>query len=295
MRKRLNALPKGVRVALSVLEWIYWILNKFVRLAFLAFTVYAIAFTVVASVLLYKAFTYGYAIYDNVKQLEFSNPEMSRYMEALVDSNPATELKHRFVPLDSISPYLQKAVIASEDAGFYQHPGFDVRAIAEALDANRYYGKTKFGGSTITQQLAKNLFLSSERSWERKFKELAYALLMEKMLGKERILELYLNYAQWGRDIFGCEAASREYFGKSAYKLSLDQAINMAAVLASPGKHSPNNRYGRFMSSRRTVIYQNMFPKRDSLKVDSLKALNVKPDSLGMDADVSNSPETAEQ
>ena len=198
------------------------------RLLLLGLMLYAIAFTVVASVLLYKGFVYCYDIYDNVKRLEFSNPEMSRYMEALVDSNPATQLKHRFVPLDSISPYLRKAVIASEDAGFYYHPGFDVRAIAEALDANRYYGKTKFGGSTITQQLAKNLFLSSERSWERKFKELAYALLMEKMLGKDRILELYLNYAQWGQNIFGCEAASQEYFKKSAFKLNLDQSINMA-------------------------------------------------------------------
>ncbi len=278
-----NSIPAGVRRKISVgccvFKWIYRILNRIVRLLLLSLMLYAIAFTVVASVLLYKGFVYCYAIYDNVLQLEHSNPEMSRYMQALVDSNPATQIRHRFVPLDSISPNLQKAVIASEDAGFYYHPGFDVRAIAEALDANRYYGKTKFGGSTITQQLAKNLFLSGERSWERKFKELAYALLMEKMLGKERILELYLNYAQWGQNIFGCEAASQEFFHKSAYRLNLDQSINMAAVLASPGKHSPNGRYSRFMASRRTVIYQNMFPKRDSLKVDSLKALNAPPDT----------------
>ncbi|MCR5029777.1 MAG: monofunctional biosynthetic peptidoglycan transglycosylase [Fibrobacter sp.] len=278
-----NSLPQGLRKTLSVIactfKWIYRVLDRLVRIVLLGLMLYAIAFTVVVSVLLYKGFVYCYDIYDNVKQLEFTNPEMSRYMEALVDSNPATQIKHRFVPLDSISPYLRKAVIASEDAGFYYHPGFDVRAIAEALDANRYYGKTKFGGSTITQQLAKNLFLSSERSWERKFKELAYALLMEKMLGKDRILELYLNYAQWGQNIFGCEMASQTYFKKSAYKLNLDQSINMAAVLASPGKHNPNGRYSRFMASRRSVIYQNMFPKRDSLKVDSLKALNAPPDT----------------
>lgn len=270
---------KKISVCLLAFKWIYRILNRIVRLVLLALMLYAIAFTVAASVILYKGFVYCYAIYDNVLQLEHSNPTMSRYMQALVDSNPAVKIKHRFVPLDSISLNLQKAVIASEDAGFYYHPGFDVRAIAEALDANRFYGKTKFGGSTITQQLAKNLFLSGERSWERKFKELAYALLMERMLGKDRILELYLNYAQWGKDIFGCEAASMEFFHKSAYKLNLDQAINMAAVLASPGKHNPNGRYGRFMASRRTVIYQNMFPKRDSVKVDSLKALNAPPDT----------------
>ena len=286
-----KSLPQGLRTALSViacaLKWIYRIVDRLVRIALLGLMLYAIAFTVVMSVLLYKGFVYCYEIYDNVKQLEFTNPEMSRYMEALVDSNPATQIKHRFVPLDSISPYLRKAVIASEDAGFYYHPGFDVRAIAEALDANRYYGKTKFGASTITQQLAKNLVLSSERSWERKFKELAYALLMEKILGKDRILELYLNYAQWGPNIFGCEMASQAYFKKSAYKLNLDQSINMAAVLASPGKHNPNGRYSRFMASRRSVIYQNMFPRRDSLKVDSLKALNTPPDSSAASGETS--------
>lgn len=284
LAERWNALSPGLRRALKAFlctfRWIYRILNRLTRIALLALMLYAIAFSLLCTFALYKAFSYGYDIYANVEELRFSNPERSRYMQALLDSNPATQIQHRFVPLDSISPYLQKAVIASEDAGFYYHPGFDVRAIAEALEANRQYGKTKFGGSTITQQLAKNLFLSGERSWERKFKELAYALLMEKMLGKDRILELYLNYAQWGKSIFGCEAASQEYFHKPASKLNLDQSINMAAVLASPGKHSPNGRYGRFMSSRRSVIYQNMFPRRDSTKVDSLRALNERPDSL---------------
>ena len=195
---------------------------------------------------------------------------MSKYMEALRDSNPNIEIKHTYVPLDSISPYLRKAVIASEDAGFYFHPGFDIRAIAEALDANQIAGKTKFGGSTITQQLAKNLFLSGERSFSRKFKELAYALLMEHELGKDRILELYLNYAQWGKDIFGCQEACRTYYKKSCAKLSVDQAINLAAMLASPGKHHPHMRESQFMAKRRAVIYQNMFPKKDSVLVDSL-------------------------
>ena len=110
---------------------------------------------------------------------------------------------------------------------------------------------------------------------------------MEKILGKDRILELYLNYAQWGPNIFGCEMASQAYFKKSAYKLNLDQSINMAAVLASPGKHNPNGRYSRFMASRRSVIYQNMFPRRDSLKVDSLKALNTPPDSSAASGETS--------
>jgi len=257
----------------KVLLGIYKSINFFLRIALLILILYSAAFTIVASIALYKGFTYVYDLYDSVESLKETQPEMSKYMEALQDSNPNVEIKHTFVPLDSISPYLQKAVIASEDAGFYFHPGFDVNAIAEALNANRNAGKTKFGGSTITQQLAKNMFLSGERSWERKFKELAYALLMEHELGKDRILELYLNYAQWGKDIFGCQAACLAYYKKSCSKISVDQAINMAAMLASPGKHHPGMRESQFMAKRRAVIYQNMFPKKDSLMVDSLRQL----------------------
>lgn len=265
------------KTSFPVFKWIYKILNYIVRGILLAFFLYAAVFSIVMSYFLYRAFEYGYEIYDNVISLKYVQPEMSNYMKALLDSNPNFEIRHEFVPLDSISKHLQKAVIASEDAGFYFHPGFDVRAIAEALDANQIKGKTKFGGSTLTQQLAKNLFLSGERSWDRKFKELAYALLMEKELGKDRILELYLNYAQWGKDMFGCEVASQEYYKKSCSKLNLDQAINLAAVLASPGKHTPQMRQSQFMVQRRAVIYQNMFPKRDSVLVDSLKALVAPP------------------
>ena len=199
-------------IVVKVLLCLYKCINFVLRIAILALILYSAAFTIAASIVLYKGFIYVYDLYDSVESLKDAQPEMSKYMEALRDSNPNVEIKHTFVPLDSISPYLQKAVIASEDAGFYFHPGFDVYAIAEALNANRISGKTKFGGSTITQQLAKNMFLSGERSWERKFKELAYALLMEHELGKDRILELYLNYAQWGKDIFGCYEACRTYY-----------------------------------------------------------------------------------
>jgi len=211
--------------------------------------------------------------------MKTENPPMSRYMEALQDSSPKLKIRQHYVPLDSISPWLQKAVIASEDAGFYYHPGFDVKAIADALDANRQRGKTVFGGSTITQQIAKNMFLSSERSWERKFKELAYALLMEKYLGKERILELYLNYAQWGKNIFGCEEASQEYYHKSCAKLSMEQSINMAAVLASPGKHRPDMGNSMFMAKRRAVIYSNLFGP-DSSKNDADSTAGDSTDSV---------------
>lgn len=274
----------AVRIAGVVVKWVYRIINFVIRQALLIMIIYSFLFTAVASYLIYRAFIYGYEIYEGVELLKDDQPEMSKFMEAFRDSNPEIQIKHTYVPLDSISPYLRKAVIASEDAGFYYHPGFDVRAIAEALDANQNAGRTKFGGSTLTQQLAKNLFLSSERSFNRKFKELAYAVLMEQMLGKERILELYLNYAQWGKDMFGCQEACLLYYKKSCSKISVDQAINLAAVLASPGKHHPGMRESRFMQQRRAVIYQNMFPKRDSLLVDSLRQLVAPPSASSMGA-----------
>jgi len=266
---KLPTVPKPIRITMKVIDHI-------VRIVFLLFAVYAIVFSVAVTYGAYKVYEYGKEILDEVKTLQTTNPHMSKYMQTMQDSLPKLKIRQRFVPLDSISPYLQKSVLAAEDAGFYYHPGFDVKAIADALDANRQRGKTVFGGSTITQQIAKNMFLSSERSWERKFKELAYALLMEKYLGKDRILELYLNYAQWGKDMFGCEVASQEYFHKSCAKLSLEQSMNMAAVLASPAKHRPDRMNSGFMASRRAVIYSNMFGP-DSTKDSSEDESDTSP------------------
>jgi monofunctional biosynthetic peptidoglycan transglycosylase len=121
-------------IVVKVLLYLYKFINFVLRVAILALILYSAAFTIVASIVLYKGFVYVYDLYDSVESLKDSQPEMSKYMEALKDSNPNIEIKHTFVKLDSISPYLQKAVIASEDAGFYFHPGFDVYAIAEALN-----------------------------------------------------------------------------------------------------------------------------------------------------------------
>jgi len=258
---------------LKVLKVIYKILNQLVRLVMLAFMLYSIVFSIACTYGAWKVYVYVKTILEEVEVLKDSQPAQSAFMKDLHKASPKLEIKQRFVPMDSISPYLRKAVIAGEDAGFYFHPGFDVRAIAEALDANQKRNKTVFGGSTITQQLAKNMFLTSDRSWERKFKEFAYAILMEKYLGKDRILELYLNYAQWGQSIFGCEEAAQLYYKKSCAKLSVDQSINLVAMLASPGNRHPEMRESRFMRERRNMIYRNMFPPKDSLFVDSLKSL----------------------
>ena len=195
-----------------------------------------------------------------VKALQNSNPRetayMVRYRATLTYPDTIVQV---FVPIDSISKELQQAVIASEDDGFYTHPGFDIEAIIAAIEFNRYRNEIRMGGSTITQQLAKNLFLTNIKSYERKTKELLYTLLLEKFLGKKRILELYLNYAQWGKTVFGCEAASRLYFRKSCRKLKRNEAALLAAVLAKPKKVSPVNPNSTFIEQRIAVIATNLY------------------------------------
>jgi len=253
------------------------ILKIIVKCILILIVSYSVLFSFACTYGIYKTYNYGKAILKDVKELENTQPEQSAFMKDLHKTSPKLEIKQRFVPMDSISTNLQKAVIAAEDAGFYFHPGFDVRAMLEALEMNQKRNKIMFGASTLTQQLAKNMFLSTERSWERKFKEFVYAILMEKYLGKDRILELYLNYAQWGKNIFGCEAAAQNYYKKPCANLSLDQSVNLAAMLASPNNHSPDMKESRFMRERRNLIFRNMFPPKDSALVDSLKSLTAPP------------------
>lgn len=214
------------------------------------------------------------------------NPEESAYMKLWKanrkDKNLPDSLSHIFTPIDSVSKHLIDAVLAAEDDGFWVHPGFDINAILSAYQNNISRGKIKRGGSTITQQTAKNIFLTSERSFDRKIRELAYTILIEKYWGKKRILEMYLNYAEWGDGIFGCEAASLAYFGKSSSKLSREQAIRLAAILASPNRLSPNASGSQFMSSRIGVIANNLFLHKKINDSDYFNITGHKPiqDSL---------------
>ena len=224
--------------------------------------IYSVLFSIVGTVFIIKAHSYIFGAIDDVHAMRESEPAMSNFMKDLVDSNPKVQIKHRFIPLDSISKNLQHAVIAVEDPSFYFHPGVDIRSIVTAVDANVSSGKLLYGGSTITQQLAKNLFLTGERTWERKVRELGYALLMEHDLGKKRILELYLNYAQWGKDIFGCEAASEAYYGVHCSELNDTQAVNLAAMLVGPCKYKPESEDST-MVRRRKLITQGLPYVRD--------------------------------
>lgn len=159
-----------------------------------------------------------------------------------------------YVPLSAISEHLKSAVITAEDDGFWRHHGIDWDAQRVAWERNLSERRLAHGGSTITQQLARNLYLSPSRNPLRKLKEALIARRLEQVLGKRRILELYLNVAEWGPGVFGAEAAARTYFAKSAAELTPDEAVAMAAVLPNPRRWNPARR-GKYVerNSRRIL------------------------------------------
>jgi len=162
---------------------------------------------------------------------------MERRLEVLRAKKPGARLRRTWVPYGRISEQLKRAVVAAEDAKFLDHEGFDWEAIQHAMTKNERRGRVVAGASTISQQLAKNLFLSGERSWLRKGEEAIITWMMEHTLSKRRILELYLNVAEWGEGVFGAEAAARYHFGISASALGPEQAAWLAAVLPSPRRY----------------------------------------------------------
>ena len=159
---------------------------------------------------------------------------MAQRLDDLRVKNPKAELRYRFVPYSQISNTLKRAMIAAEDAKFVEHEGFDWDGIELALEKNQKRGRIVAGGSTITQQLAKNLFLSPSRSWLRKGQEAVITLMLEALLDKRRIFELYLNVIEWGNGIFGAEAAAQHYFSVSAARLTAEQGARLAAMAPNP-------------------------------------------------------------
>ena len=180
----------------------------------------------------------------NVLWLRWNPPRETAFMAQraaeLREKNPKAAIRFQWVPYEKISRHLKRAVVAAEDARFVEHAGFDWEAIAKAREKNEKRGRVVYGGSTITQQLAKNLFLSPDRSYLRKGQEAAIAAMMEALLPKRRILELYLNVIEWGNGVFGAEAAARRYFGVSAAQLSDEQAARLAAMVPSPRRFERN-------------------------------------------------------
>ena len=182
---------------------------------------------------------------------------MERRLELLRAKDARAKLRRQWVAYERISAHLKRAVVAAEDARFLDHEGFDWQAIQQAMAKNEKQGKVVAGASTISQQLAKNLFLSGERSWLRKAEEAAITWMMERILSKRRILELYLNVAEWGEGVFGAEAAARYHFGIPAAALAPEQAAWLAAILPSPRRYE-RGAITRYSVERAQTIFARM-------------------------------------
>lgn len=197
----------------------------------------------------------------DISGLKKKNPKKTALMEYRYEEWKKKGKKYRitqiWVPLSSISPYLIKAVLIGEDDKFWSHEGFDYEAIKKAIEKDIKAGKFKFGGSTISQQLAKNLYLSPSKTPFRKLREAIITWKMEKILSKRRILTIYLNIAEWGEGIFGIEAAARHYYGKSASELNPEESARLSAVLPNPRKFNPLGD-SRYVVHRSNLIYSIM-------------------------------------
>ncbi|HZW20102.1 monofunctional biosynthetic peptidoglycan transglycosylase [Noviherbaspirillum sp.] len=182
---------------------------------------------------------------------------MDRQLAVLREKDPNVRLKHKWVPYNRISNHLKRAIIAAEDSNFSEHEGVDWEAMQKAYEKNLKKGKVVAGGSTITQQLAKNLFLSGERSYLRKAQEVAITYMLEYMLDKERIFEIYLNVVEWGVGVFGAEAAAQHYYGVSAAQLGPAQAARLAVMLPRP-RFYDKNRGSAYLQRRTELILRRM-------------------------------------
>jgi len=202
-----------------------------------------------------------YFVFPWVGSLAKSSPEKTAFMkhrEKMWEKEGVNKkITKIWVPLSRISPYVMKAVIIAEDDKFWSHEGFDFEAMQKALEKDLKKKKFKAGGSTISQQLAKNLYLSPSKNPIRKVKEAILTWRMEKNLSKRRIMELYLNLAEWGDGVFGIEAAARKHFGKSAAALGPREAAVLAAILPNPIRYSPHGG-SKYVAYRSERIYQIM-------------------------------------
>lgn len=183
--------------------------------------------------------------------------ETTMFMRIAYLSDRSQPIQHQWLAYDELSDNLKHAVIAAEDGKFLQHNGFDWAGMQFALERNKDKGKVVAGGSTISQQLAKNLFLYNKRSFIRKGEEAIITWMMERMWSKQRILEVYLNSVEFGDHIYGAEAAAQYYFGKSARSLSSQQAAFLAAILPNP-KYYQHHRHDRKLNYRKRMIQKYM-------------------------------------
>ena len=209
--------------------------------------------------------TIYFVVLPNVSDLKRENPSRTALMKYREEEWKAKKEHHKifqiWVPLSKISPYLTKAVLIAEDDKFWEHAGFDYDSIEKAIEKDIQAGKFRFGGSTISQQLVKNLYLSPVKRIWRKLAEAILTWKLERTLSKKRILELYLNLVEWGEGIFGAEAASQHYFGKNSIDLTPMEAARLAVILPSPRRLDPTGNQ-RYIVQRSQLIYEIMIKRR---------------------------------
>ncbi len=247
-------------------------------------TVYQVALGAALVLLVYGTFKVGeyFSLWD-IRKLREENPRTTAFIEAerqrLQDSlraagtpPPDTLVRWAWIPFDSIPKMVQELALVAEDAKFFDHQGFDLEQIEYAMVANHQSGKKARGASTITQQVAKNLYLSKDKEMSRKAREAVITLLLEHHLPKERILEIYLNIAQFDVGVFGIRAAARHHYKKDPSRLTQEEAVNLVALLPSPAKwdfRRPNN---AFLQHKRLVLRNYALYKGIKLDADTTLA-----------------------
>ncbi len=218
-----------------------------------------------------------YFIYPNISDLKEIQPIPTAFMEyrqeEWAEHNREMEITHKWVPISKISPNVIKAVLIGEDDKFWNHDGFDVTGMEQAIERSLKKGSVA-GGSTISQQLSKNLYLSPSKNPVRKVKEAIITWRIENTLSKRRILEIYLNVAEWGDGIFGIEAAARHYYHKSAKNLTGREAARLAAVLPNPIKYNPTGNQ-KYVKNRARIIYKIM--KRRGVVIPQFQEVMAPP------------------
>ncbi|MCX5544583.1 monofunctional biosynthetic peptidoglycan transglycosylase [Paraburkholderia sp. CNPSo 3076] len=223
----------------GALRWLIWIVS-----------VFAIAWIVTQ--LFYFA---------QIATWNFVDPQTTAFMRTdaarLSADRPGLSIQHEWVPYDQISRNLKRAIIASEDANFVNNNGYETDAILQAWEKNKQRGHIVRGGSTITQQLARNLFLSREQSYIRKGQEFIITWMLQTLLDKERIFEIYLNSVEWGNGVYGAQAAARYYYRTSAAKLTPWQSARLAVMLPRP-KYFDEHRNSAYLAQRTAVIARRM-------------------------------------
>lgn len=182
---------------------------------------------------------------------------MRQRIEEAHDQGQTLKIDYRWISLSNVPRHVRMAVLVAEDAAFFSHDGVDWHEVRESMETNWEEGRIVRGGSTITQQLAKNLYLSTSRDPIRKMKELIITWILESTLSKKRILELYLNIIEWGHGLFGIEAAAQHYFHKPASRLSMDEGARLAAVIPSPFRHQPTE-HTSYVEKKKDLILRRM-------------------------------------